>query len=122
MRVVVPVYARDVGAPIRILQVLQTLPSRYAKLGEIVQTAYAEYEKLVYLRAPLKFSFSLTLSLVALLTMLVALWAAIFSARRVVAPIRDLAEATRAVADGDYRKQLPVTSHDEIGVLVQSFN
>jgi len=122
MRVVVPVYARDVGAPIRILQVLQTLPSRYAKLGESVQTAYAEYEKLVYLRGPLKFSFSLTLSLVALLTMLVALWAAIFSARRVVAPIRELAAGTRAVALGDYKKRIPVPSHDEIGILVESFN
>jgi len=122
MRVVVPVYARDVGAPVRILQVLQTLPSRYAKLGESVQTAYAEYEKLVYLRGPLKFSFSLTLSLVALLTMLVALWAAIFSARRVVAPIRELAAGTRAVALGDYKKRIPVPSHDEIGILVESFN
>jgi nitrogen fixation/metabolism regulation signal transduction histidine kinase len=76
----------------------------------------------VYLRGPLKFGFTLTLSLVTLLTMLVAVWAAIFSARRVVAPIRDLAEATRAVADGDYRKQIPVTSRDEIGILVESFN
>ena len=122
LRIVVPVYARDVGAPLRMLQVLQALPSRYAKLGESVQTAYAEYEKLVYLRAPLKFSFTLTLSLVALLTMLISVWAAIFSARRVVEPIRELAAATRAVALGDYKKRIPVTSHDEIGVLVDSFN
>ncbi len=122
LRVVVPVYSREVGAPIRILQVLQPLPTRYAKLGESVQTAYAEYEKLVYLRGPLKFSFTLTLSLVALLTMLIALWAAIFSARRVVAPIRELARGTRAVALGDYKKRIPVPSHDEIGILVESFN
>ncbi|HEX7044911.1 MAG TPA: ATP-binding protein [Burkholderiales bacterium] len=122
MRVVVPVYSRDVGAPVRILQVLQALPSRYAKLGESVQTAYAEYEKLVYLRGPLKFSFTLTLSLVALLTLLIAVWAAIFSARRVVAPIRELAAGTRAVALGDYRKRIPVPSQDEIGILVESFN
>jgi len=122
LRVVVPVYGREVGSPVRALQVLQLLPPRYAKLGESVQTAFADYEKLVYLRGPLKFGFTLTLSLIALLTMLVAVWAAMFSARRVVAPIRDLAEATRAVAEGDYRKQIPVTSHDEIGVLVESFN
>ena len=122
LRVVVPVYGREVGSPVRVLQVLQTLAPRYAKLGESVQSAFADYEKLVYLRGPLKFGFTLTLSLVALLTMLVAVWAAIFSARRVVAPIRDLAEATRAVADGDYRKQIPVTSRDEIGILVESFN
>ncbi len=122
VRVVVPVYSRDVAAPVRVLQAVQALPTRYTKLGESVQSAYAEYEKLVYLRGPLKFGFTLTLSLVALLTMLIAVWAAIFSARRLVAPIRDLAEGTRAVADGDYRKQIPVTSRDEIGLLVESFN
>jgi nitrogen fixation/metabolism regulation signal transduction histidine kinase len=104
------------------LQVLQALPPRYAKLGESVQSAFAEYEKLVYLRGPLKFGFTLTLSLIALLTLLIAVWAAIFSARRLVAPIRELAEGTHAVAQGDYQKQIPVTSHDEIGILVDSFN
>jgi PAS domain S-box-containing protein len=38
------------------------------------------------------------------------------------APITELAEGTRAVARGDYRRELPVTSHDELGVLVESFN
>ena len=122
LRVVVPVRTRDVGAPMRVLQVLQALPPRYAKLGESVQSAFAEYEKLVYLRGPLKFGFTLTLSLIALLTLLIAVWAAIFSARRLSAPIRELAEGTRAVAQGDYQKQIPVTSHDEIGILVESFN
>jgi nitrogen fixation/metabolism regulation signal transduction histidine kinase len=122
LRVVMPVQAREIGAPVRVLQVLQALPARYAKLGESVQSAFAEYEKLVYLRGPLKFGFTLTLSLIALLTLLIAVWAAIFSARRLVAPIRELAEGTRAVAAGDYRTQIPVTSHDEIGILVESFN
>ena len=122
LRVVVPVRARDVGAPLRVMQVLQALPPRYAKLGESVQSAFAEYEKLVYLRGPLKFGFTLTLSLITLLTLLIAVWAAIFSARRLAAPIRELAEATNAVAQGDYQKQIPVTSHDEIGILVESFN
>ncbi|MBI3547144.1 MAG: HAMP domain-containing protein [Gammaproteobacteria bacterium] len=122
LRVVVPVRSREVGAPNRVLQVLQALPPRYAKLGESVQSAFAEYEKLIYLRGPLKFGFTLTLSLIALLTLLIAVWAAIFSARRLAAPIRELAEGTRAVAQGDYQKQIPVTSHDEIGILVESFN
>ncbi len=120
--VVVPVYPVDVSAPIRTLQITQQMPIRYTRLGESVQIAYAEYEKLVYLRGPLKFGLTLTLSLVALLTLLIALWAAFFSARRLVAPIRDLAEGTHAIAQGNYRKQLPVQSNDELGILVKSFN
>ena len=122
LRVVVPVYALEVGAPVRILQVLQQLPNRYAKLGESVQSAFAEYEKLVYLRGPLKFGFILTLSIVALLTLLIAVSGAMFAARRLVTPIRDLAEGTEAVAQGNYRKQLPIPSQDEFGILVKSFN
>lgn len=122
LRIVVPVYPPGVASPQQMLQVLQPLPSRYANLGKSVQSAFAEYEKLVYLRGPLKFGFTLTLSLVALMTILVSLWASIFSARRLVAPIRDLAEGTKAVAEGNYRKRLPIPGDDEMGVLVKSFN
>jgi nitrogen fixation/metabolism regulation signal transduction histidine kinase len=122
LRVVVPVVPRDVSQPLRILQVLQPLPLRYTKLGESVQSAFAEYEKLVYLRDPLKFSLVLTLSLVTLLTLLIAVWVAFYVSRRLTAPLAALADGTRAVAAGDYRKQLPVMSNDELGVLVESFN
>ena len=122
VRVVVPVNPRTVGAPVRVLQVIEPLPERYARLGRNVQAAFAEYEKLFYLRGPLKFGFTLTLSLVALSTLLLAVWASIYAARRLVTPIRDLAEGTHAVARGDYSKQLPVPMEDELGILVQSFN
>jgi nitrogen fixation/metabolism regulation signal transduction histidine kinase len=122
IRVLAPVHSRAAGASIRILQVLQQLPARYSKLGQSVQETFGEYQKLVYLREPLKFGFSLTLSLVALLTLLIAVWAAMFSARRLVTPLRDLAEGTQAVAQGNYRKQLPVPGNDELGILVTSFN
>jgi len=122
LRVIVPVVTRRVGEPPRLLQIIEPLPERYARLGRDVQTAFAEYQKLFYLRGPLKFGFLLTLSLVALATLLFAVWASIYAARRMVAPIRDLAEGTQAVAQGDYSKQLPVQTSDEFGILVQSFN
>lgn len=122
IRVVVPVFSRKVSEQNRALQVLKPLPDRYTKLDQSVQTAFNEYQKLVYLRGPLKFSFVLTLTLISLMSTLLTLWVAIFMARRLMAPLGDLAEGTQAVATGDYHKQLPVTSSDEFGVLVQSFN
>jgi nitrogen fixation/metabolism regulation signal transduction histidine kinase len=91
-------------------------------LGESVQSASDEYNRLKFLRQPLKLNFVITLTLVTLMTTLIALWLAIYSTRRLVAPLRELAEGTRAVASGDYLKQLPVHSADELGVLVSSFN
>jgi PAS domain S-box-containing protein len=120
VRVILPV-AGERNAP-RLLQAIYPVPERLASLAEGVQTAYARYQELSYLRQPLKRSFTLTLSIVLLLSVLGAVWAAFFSARRLVEPIRDLAEGTRAVAAGDYDKRLPLPGRDELGFLVRSFN
>jgi len=43
-------------------------------------------------------------------------------ARSISQPLSDLNEATRAIAQGDLDKQVPITSKDEIGALAGSFN
>ncbi len=122
LRVVVPVFSRDVGEQARALQVLKPLPLRYSKLADSVESASAQFKQLVFSRGPFKFSLMLTLTLVTLVATLLAVWAAIYVSQRLVAPLRELAEGTRAVAEGNYRKEIPVTSSDELGVLVESFN
>jgi nitrogen fixation/metabolism regulation signal transduction histidine kinase len=122
LRIAVPVGSAAMGEPDRILQALQLLPSRYAELANSVESVSAQYKQMIFFRGPLKFSLILTLTLVALVATLLAVWAAIFISRRITAPLRDLAEGTRAVAAGDYQKELPVNSTDELGVLVKSFN
>src|SRR5437773_7322816 len=37
-------------------------------------------------------------------------------------PIFRLVEGTRAIAGGDFKVSLPITSHDELGTLTQAFN
>lgn len=123
VRVVVSVPSTDPRAETHILQALFPVPARQSTLADSVQQAYGKYNELVYLRKPLKYSFILTLSLVLLLALLTAVWAAFFSARRMAQPVRDLAEGTRAVAEGDYSRRLPRPAvDDELGFLVRSFN
>ncbi len=105
-----------------ILQAMAPLSERQHRLAASVQQAYSEYKGLVYLRKPLKLSFTLTLSLVLLLAILSAVWAAFFSAKKIAAPIRDLAEGTLAVAEGEYHKPIPLLNNDDFGLLIQSFN
>ncbi len=109
------------GTPL-ILQALFPLPEHMSTLAVAVQEAYARYKELAYLRQALKYSFTLTLSLVLLFSLLSAIWAAFFSTRRMTAPIRALVEGTQAVAHGDYDKRLPLARKDELGFLVSSFN
>ncbi|WP_018953632.1 sensor histidine kinase [Thioalkalivibrio sulfidiphilus] len=122
IRVVVPVRARSPGDEGRILQAIYPVEARMSALADSVQDAFSEYKEFAYLRAPLKQSFAITLSLALLVSVLGAIWAAFYSAGRLVAPIRELAEGTRLVAAGEFRKKLPVNQRDELGFLVRSFN
>ncbi len=122
VRVLVPVGDPAPGSEKRFLQVLFPVSERQARLAENVQSAFGQYKELAYLRKPLKFSFMLTLSLVLLLSLGTAIWAAFFSAGRLVEPLRALAEGTRAVALGNYSKQLRQIGKNELGFLVTLFN
>ncbi len=122
VRAVVPVRGRKPGSEMLTLQALYQVPGRLSELADNVQAQITRYKELSFLRRPLKYSYTLTLSLVLVLSLLSAVWAAFFSARRLVEPIGILAEGTRAVAEGDYSKRLPVSSEDELGFLVRSFN
>ena len=122
LRIAVIVPSASVGMTPKVLQAIKPIPLRFANLEASINAAIGEYDRLLYLRGPIKFGFIMTLSLVGLMTLLLAVWTAIFSARRLASPLRELAEGTQAVADGNYNTQLPVTSSDEFGILIKSFN
>ncbi len=110
------------GRPI-LMQAIYPTSTNIAVLSEKVQAAYSHYKELAYLRQSLKFSFTLSLSLVLLFSMLTAVWVAFLTARRLARPIANIAEGTRAVTQGNYDLQLPVPKwRDELGFLVESFN
>jgi PAS domain S-box-containing protein len=106
-----------------VLQAIYPVPEALSDLSGSLQEAYEAYRTRAYMRSQIKFSFALSLSMVLLLGLFAAAWAAVFTARRLVQPISDIAEGTRAVAEGDYGRQLPVPRReDELGFLVASFN
>jgi nitrogen fixation/metabolism regulation signal transduction histidine kinase len=110
------------GSEERILRAVYPIERRLGELADTVESAYQSYGEKARLREPLKMSFTLTLTLVLLLSLFAALYGAFWSARRLVRPIQDLVAGTRAVAKGDFDLRLPLTSHDEMGILVHSFN
>ncbi len=106
----------------RFLQALYPVSSRIGNLANSIEITYAHYKELTFLRNSLKFTFSLTLSLVLLISLLATIWVAFMMSRRLVAPVRELVYGTRAVAEGDYNQQLTIHGKDELGFLVESFN
>ncbi|MGI9308253.1 MAG: ATP-binding protein [Gammaproteobacteria bacterium] len=112
----------DITGEPRILQALYDVGEELGPLAVSVQSTFTRYGELVFLREPLKYSFTLSLSLVLLLSLLGAAYGAFFFSRRLVAPIQTLVDGTRAVAKGDFDTRLPPGSADEIGFLIDSFN
>jgi len=105
-----------------VVQAMYPVAERIGALADTLQAAYQQFGEKDYLRRPLKASFILTLTVVLLLSLLAAWYGAIFTAQKLVQPIQDLVKGTRAVAQGDLDTRLPLTSHDEMGFLVHSFN
>lgn len=119
IRVAVP---DPLGRPFALLGIYPS-SERVSALSDKLELAYNRYKELSYLRQSLKKNFSLTLFLVLMFGVLSAVWIAFYTARRLVSPITNIAAGTRAVAEGDYDRQLPVPRRaDELAFLVSSFN
>ncbi|WP_154222537.1 sensor histidine kinase [Marinicella rhabdoformis] len=106
----------------RILQALFSVPSEYESLAHNIETQYHQYNKQAYQRQQLENTFVIILTVVLLISVFLAMLRAFSSARRLVAPIKSLSEGTKAIAEGDFSRIIPVESNDELGFLVQSFN
>ena len=120
LRVVVPV--NDVTGTTLLLQLIQPVPPALARDAQTVQEIYRDYQELSLSRLGLKRLYALTLTLSLLLALLSALLLAIVFSRRLSAPLGVLAAGTRAVAQGDFSQRHAVKSHDELGLLTESFN
>ena len=122
LRVLVLVKPLQLSAEARILQLTQPVPKQLAADAEMVRTVYRDYQELSLSRLGLKRLYGITLTLSLLIVLLSAVSAAFFISDRLSAPLAALAEGTRAVAQGDFSRQHPIKSSDELGALTGLFN
>jgi len=122
LRVIVPIDGRGFGDEARFLQLRQSVPPSFSKSAEAVEAAYRDYKELAISREGLKRIYILTLTLSLLMALFVAVSVAVTQSNLLAEPLAHLAQAMQAVARGNFSRQAPVTSRDELGILTESFN
>ena len=122
LRVVVPVTGLAIADEARFLQLRQAVPGNISRSAQAVEEAYRDYRELALSRQGLRRIYIVTLTLALLMALFVAVSLAAILSARLSQPLANLAQATQAVARGDFSQRPPVTSRDELGVLTDSFN
>lgn len=87
-----------------------------------ISKGFEEYQQTKMLKQPVRFTYYITLSIVALLVVFCAIWIGMYLSKTITVPIMELAEGTRRVAGGDLTYNISVVADDEIKTLVDSFN
>ena len=122
IRTAVPLVAENMPDIIGIIRARFPVSQRIGRMVNSIDSSYTDCKRIVYLREPLKRTFSLTLTAVLMISLLASIFGAFVLSRRLVSPIQNLVEGTKAVAKGDFDMRLPVPGKDEIGFLINSFN
>ena len=122
LKVFIPIITKTLTSERLILQLTQPIPASIANLALSVESVYEEYQQLTYSRNSLKIIYILTLTLVLLLALLSSVAASFVISRRFSSPLAMLADATRQISKGNYKKIISEQGKDEIGVLISSFN
>jgi len=117
----VPLYSSDK----RILGVVVVdyyVPKSITKRALQISRSYEQYKHLMFLKAPAKNSYILTLLLITLVIIFAAIWCGLYLAKGITVPIQQLAAGTHEVAHGNWDYQIEAARDDEMGTLVSSFN
>ena len=117
----VPIYSADKRV-LGVVVVDYYVPKSITKRALQISRSYEEYKQLMFLKAPLKNSYILTLLLITLVIIFAATWCGLYLAKGITVPIQKLAEGTHEVAHGNWDYQIESGKDDEIGTLVESFN
>jgi two-component system nitrogen regulation sensor histidine kinase NtrY len=98
------------------------IPPDLSENLHFIRRGFAEYQQIKLLKKPIQITYYISLSIVALLVLFCAVWFGFYMARSISLPIKELAEGTRRVADGELSYTIDPVADDEFGSLVESFN
>jgi len=87
-----------------------------------ISRGFEEYQQIKLMKKPIQITYYISLSIVAFLVLFCAIWFGFYMAKSISIPIKELAEGTRRVAEGELSFSIDPVADDEIGSLVEAFN
>jgi hypothetical protein len=98
------------------------LPKEFSRTVKQVEASQQRYFQLIRDRRRVRQTYVSLLLLLTMMVLFVTTWLALFLAKLVTRPLSALAEATQEISRGRLDYRVDVSSADEIGDLVRSFN
>lgn len=121
IRCLVPVTGQG-NATLGIVVVNAYIPvSLVNKVGEIA-SVFDDYKEINPLKYPIKTAYFIILVMITMVIIFVAIWIGLYLARELTVPVERLVHAAQAVGGGNLDVSINAAGHDEISVLVSSFN
>lgn len=123
IRGMVPVYSnwnsRDI---VGVVVVNYYVPYSLLSKMQRISNEYEKYRQMKLLKYPIRSGYILTMFLITMVIALLAVWYGVYLANSLTTPVKELAEATKQVAEGNLDIRLEGEGDDEIGIMVASFN
>ena len=98
------------------------IPPDLSQNMKSISRGFEEYQQIKLLKNPIQNTYYIVLSIVALLVLFCAVWFGFYLAKSISVPIKELAEGTRKITEGELGFTIDMVADDEIGSLVESFN
>jgi len=124
IRCLVPIHAYAmVHQPIVGVMVVNSyIPVSLVNKVDEIASVFDDYKDTNPLKYPMKTTYFVILIMITLVIIFVAIWIGLYMARELTVPVLRLVTGAQAVGAGDLDVTIAASGHDEISVLVESFN
>ena len=125
IRCLIPVHAQSIptNSVVGVLAVDSYIPVSLINKVDEIASVFDDYKtKTNPLKYPMKTTYLLILIMITLVILFVAIWIGLYMARELTVPVERLVLGAQAVGAGDLDVTIVASGHDEIAVLVDSFN
>lgn len=124
IRCLVPVWVGEGSAALvtGVIAVNAYVPVSLVNKVDEIASVFDDYKDTNPLKYPMKSTYFLILIMITLVIMFVAIWIGLYMAKELTVPVARLVEGAQAIGAGDLDISIQAVGHDEIAVLVQSFN